>query len=233
VSHGNEPDIMSAGGASVKNIVIGVAVAALMALGGAAWGDASLLGPTGLVAIPTAEVLGMAQWNVGISGLWIGDNNDATVLYGNVGLLPRLEVGAARQDFDQGEAETLLNAKLGLMHAIPGEVSLAVGVVDLTDQIDRSPYVVMSHTLGAGVIMRKGMVTSPQVHVGIGGGRFDGLFAGFSAMINDDVKTMAEFDGDHFNLGATWPLGPNLTGTLAVLNDFGDLGAGLTFSSPW
>jgi len=217
----------------VRNIVIGVTVAALMALGGAAWGDASLFGPTGLLAIPTAEVLGMSQWDVGVSAMWIGDNNDANVLYGNVGLLPRLEGGAARTDFDQGEAETLLNAKLGLLHAIPGEVSLAVGVVDLTDQIDRSPYVVLSHTLGAGVLMRKGTVTSPQVHVGIGGGRFDGLFAGFSAMMNEQVKVMAEFDGDAFNLGATWPLGPNLTGTLAVLNDFDDLGAGLTLSSPW
>ena len=44
---------------------------------------------------------------------------------------------------------------------------------------------------------------------------------------------MAEYDGDDINLGATWPLLPNLTGTLAVLNGLDDLGAGLTLSSPW
>lgn len=232
MSHGNEPDIMSAGGANVRQIIIGLLVVASLALGGAAWGDASLFGPTGLLAIPTAELLGMTQWNVGASAIWIGDN-DADVLYGNMGLLPRLEVGVARTDFDQGEAETLVNAKLGLLHAVPGEVSLAVGVVDLTDQMDRSVYVVLSHTLGAGVLMRKGTVTSPQVHVGIGGGRFDGLFAGLSATVEERVKVMAEYDGDDINLGATWPLAPNLTGTLAVLNGLDDLGAGLTLSSPW
>ncbi len=175
----------------------------------------------------------MTQWNVGATALWVEEGDNVNVVYANAGLLPRLEIGVAREDFEEGEAETLVNAKLGLLHPIPGKISLAVGMIDITDQIDRSAYAVLSHTLGAGLLMRRGTVTSPRLHVGIGGGRFDGLFGGLSATVDGRVQVLAEYDGDDVNLAATWPVATNLTGTVAVLNGLDDLGAGLALSSPW
>ena len=217
----------------MRRFAVGIAVAVLVAVPVGAWAGPSLLGPSGLVTIPTAEVLGMTTWNAGATALWMEEGADVNVLYANVGLLPRLEVGVARVDPDQGEAESVVNAKLSLARALPGKVSLAVGMSDITDQMDRSAYVVASHVLGAGLVMRRGMVTSPQVHVGIGGGRFDGLFGGVSATIDGRVTVMAEYDGDDVNIGATWPLAMNFAGTIAVLNGLEDFGAGLTLSSPW
>jgi len=217
----------------VKRLAVGIAALLLTALPVAAWAGPSLLGPSGLVTVPTAETLGMAQWNVGASALWVEDGDDVSLLHANVGLLPKLEVGVARTDLAEGEAETLVNAKLGLWLPIPGKISLAAGVEDITDQVDRSAYAVASHTLGAGLVLTEGKVTYPQVHVGIGGGRFDGLFGGVSVTIGGRVLAMAEYDGDDVNLGATWPLAMNLTGTVAVLNGLEDLGAGVALSSPW
>ncbi|UCC68213.1 MAG: hypothetical protein JSV79_14080 [Armatimonadota bacterium] len=217
----------------MRRLPIAIAVMVLIAAPVGAWAGPSLVGPSGLVTIPTAEVLGMTEWNAGISELWIEDGENVSVVYANVGLMPRMEVGASREDFEAGEAETLVNAKLGLIRNVPGEVSLAVGMVDVTDQVDRTAYAVLSHTLGAGLMMRRGKVTSPQLHVGIGGGRFDGLFGGVSATLDGRMQVMAEYDGDDVNLAAIWPVAMNLTGTVAVLNGLDDLGVGLALSSPW
>ena len=197
------------------------------------WAAPSLLGPTGLVTIPTADVLGMGQFTVGLTAVAADEGEEETILYANTGLLPRLEAGFAREEFDDAETETLLNAKLRLLGPLPGKVSLAVGMSDITDQVDRSGYVVVSHTLGAGLLTRFGQVTTPEIHVGAGAGRFDGLFGGVSTTVDRRVGLMAEYDGDDINIGARMPVAPQLEATVAALDGLGDLALGLSFSSPW
>jgi len=217
----------------VRRLAIGIAVALLVGLPGAALAAPSLHGPTGLVMIPTAEVLGMAQWNAGVTAVRIGDGADENVVYANLGLLPSFELGFARDKFEASEAETVVNAKLRLAGPFPGETSFAAGLIDITDQIDRSGYAVVSHTLGAGLLMREGQITAPQLHVGLGGGRFDGLFAGVSTTVNRRVGVMVEYDGEDFNAAAKWPLSVNLEATVAALDGVEDFGVGVSFSNPW
>lgn len=216
----------------MRRLLLGVAVFALMIGGAAAYADPSLLGPTGLVTVPTAETLGLLQWNVGGANVWADSGPDESVVYANIGLLPRLEIGFSRIEPEDGDAETLLNAKLRIV-GLPGKVTLAVGAVDLTDQIDQSAYVVLTHDLGAGIISPKGQFTKPQVHVGVGGGQFDGIFGGVSLTLSGKTDVMAEYDGENVNVGARWPIIPKVSLTAAALDGFDDLALGLSLKSPW
>lgn len=214
---------------------LGLVLAVVAALGwaGSASAQPSLVGPTGVIVVPSAETLGVLQWNVGATGILVEEGENESLLYANVGLTRDLEIGVARWKLQRRQAETTVNAKLRLLGPLPGEVSLAVGALDLTDQLERSGYVVLSHVVGAGILLRRGRVVSPQVHVGIGGGRFDGLFAGFSAVVDGEVEVMADWDGDQVNVGIRWPLASDLEASVAALNNLDDLAVGLSFSSPW
>lgn len=209
-----------------------VAVLVLVVMPMMAWASPSLVGPTGLLLIPTAEVLDTARWNVGGS-LVTGDGGDVTALYANAGLFKGLEIGASRLKAEGGDAETFVNAKLRIPEPVPAKVSLAVGVIDVTDQVDSTPYLVLSHMIGGGLILQQGAFSAPQVHVGLGGGQLDGLFAGLSAKVKDKLDVMAEYDGSNINLGAKLPLGAKVEVTAAALDDLGTFGLGLSFSSPW
>lgn len=216
----------------MRRLIVLVAVLAVMIGAAAAYADSSLLGPTGLVTVPTADTLGILQWNVGGASVWAGSGPDESVVYANIGLLPRLEVGFSRIEPEDGDAETLLNAKLRIV-GLPGKVTLAVGAVDLTDQIDRSAYVVLTHDLGAGIISPKGQFTKPQVHVGVGGGQLDGIFGGVSLTVSGKADVMAEYDGEDVNVGVRWPIIPKVSLTAAALDGFDDLALGLSLKSPW
>jgi len=217
----------------MRRLATVVAVLAVVAAGPtAAWSSSSLLGPTGLLLTPTAEVLGMSQWNAG-GALLADDAEDVTALYANVGLFKGLEVGASRVKPEGGGAETFVNAKFLLPQPIPLKLSLAVGVVDITDQVDSTPYVVFSHMIGGGLILQQGAFSSPQVHVGIGGGQLDGIFGGISAKLKDRIDVMAEYDGDDIKLGAKFPLSANVQVTAAALDGLDDFGVGVSLSSPW
>ena len=216
----------------MRRFCLWVAVLMLVVSTSVAWGSPSLLGPTGLLRVPTADALGMLQWNAGASNIWASGGPNESNLYANVGLLPRLEVGACRNEFEDLESETLLNAKYAFLK-LPGEIALAGGVIDLTDQIDRSAYAVVSHELGAGVISPHGQFTMPRLHVGVGGGRFDGLFGGVSVVVGTKADVMAEYDGEDFNLGVRLPLIPKVELTAAAMNSFDDFGLGVAARSPW
>ena len=217
----------------MRRLTVVVALALALACSGAGWAASSLLGPTGLVLIPTADVLAMTQFSVGLTQVWADADQDETLVYANVGLLPKLEVGFTHEDFQNHESETILNAKVRLLGPLPGKVTLAGGVMDLTDQVDRSLYLVASHTLGAGLLTEFGQVTTPQLHVGIGGGQLNGLFAGVSTTVNRKLALMAEYDGDDINIGARLPVAPQLDANMALLHGLDDIAVGLSFSSPW
>jgi len=216
----------------MRRLLLGVAVLALIVGASGAWADSSLLGPTGLVTIPTAETLGLLRWNVGGANIWAGSGPDESVVYANIGLLPRLELGFSRLEAEDAEAETVLNAKLRVV-GMPGKITLAVGAFDLTDQIDRSVYAVVSHDLGAGILSPKGQFTKPQLHFGVGGGRFDGIFGGISVTVGGKADVMAEYDSENLNLGVRWPLVPKVAVTAAALDSFDDFSLGVALNSPW
>jgi len=193
----------------------------------------SLLGPTGLILTPTADTLGMAEFDVGVSGIHSDNDMNETIVYGNAGVLPGLEVGLSRDRIEHGERQTVANAKLRLFRPPLGRFTVSTGMIDITDQVDRTSYVVLSHAIGAGVITRLGPIALPQVHIGIGNGRLDRVFGGASTVVGRRVEVMAEYDGTHVNVGARVPLALRFAATVAGLDGFRDVAAGVSFSSPW
>jgi len=91
----------------VRRFLVAVVLVCLIAGGASAWADPSLVGPTGLLRIPTAQSLGMLQWTAGASQVWAASGPDESYVYANVGLLPKLEIGATRQEFEDQQAETV------------------------------------------------------------------------------------------------------------------------------
>ena len=216
----------------VRRFLVVLALVSLIAGGASAWADTSLVGPTGLLRIPTADTLGMLQWNAGATQVWAGSGPDESYVYANIGLLPKLEIGATRLEFEDSEAETILNAKYRFL-GLPGQITLAAGIIDITDQIDQSAYAVVSHELGAGLVSPQGQFTMPVLHVGIGSGSFDGLFGGLSVTVGGKADVMAEYDGQEFNFGARFPLIPKVSVTAATLDGLDDFSLGVSAHSPW
>ncbi len=161
------------------------------------------------------------------------------MLFADVGVLPGLEVGATQEKLEGADAHTLLNAKFRLPLGIPGAIaaplkfSVAVGALDLTDEDQRSVYIVATHTLGAGLIPSVGSVSAPRLTLGYGAGRFnDSLFGGVSVNYSR-TELMAEYDGNNLNLGAKIPVAPKLEVTAAGLDGLNHYTLGLSFCSPW
>ncbi len=217
----------------MRRLLIAVAVILLIAVASGAWAQPSLIGPTGLIRAPTAATLDALRWNVGASNVWADGGPDESFVYANVGLTSRLEIGATRAELEDQEAETVLNLKLRFLGPIAGKITLAAGAIDITDQVDRSGYLVLTHELGAGLVSSGGQFSRPQIHLGAGSGRLDGLFGGLSIVVRGETDLLLEYDGQEFNLGLRHRIVPTFSAAVAALDTFDDIALGLYLTSPW
>ncbi|MCE5198557.1 MAG: YjbH domain-containing protein [Armatimonadota bacterium] len=182
-------------------------------------------GYTGLMMTPTADTLRTGGVDFGAVFL-NNDNNDTTFVSGNFGLLDSLEVGAAMVSPEHGDSNGIINAKFGLLKENLTTPALAIGVSDLTDQFDSTPYVVVSKSLQ----LKNQSLLAPRLHVGVGGGNLDGLFAGLSARISDRTQLMVEYDTDDVNFGLQFAAAQNLRLHAGLLG--GDnLGLGMSYNA--
>jgi hypothetical protein len=204
--------------------------AALLALAGAVAAAPSFYGYTGLVAVPTADALDKDDYNVLAFTLNLEEGADSDIYGANLGLAEGLEVGFARFRPDEGDSETYLNAKYKFAPETEDRPALAAGLFDLTDELDTTVYVVMSKSLMARSRTRFGDISTPRLHFGIGGGQFDGVFAGLSAVLADRLMLMVEHDSDQVNFGARLALTDEIRAHFAGLDGFDDIGLGLSFN---
>ena len=154
------------------------------------------LGYTGLMMTPTADTLKTGGIDFGAVFL-NNDNSNTTFWSANVGLLDSLEVGAAMVSPEHGDSHGIINAKFGLLKENTAMPALAIGVSDLTDQLDSTPYVVVSKSLP----LKGQSVWAPRLHAGVGGGRLNGVFAGLSVKATDRIQLMVEYDTNDVNFG--------------------------------
>ena len=165
---------------------------------------ASWFGSTGLIVTPTAYVLDPARAQVGYHHIASDHDAPAVNLYnGNVGIIPGLEAGVSRID-DGFNAETVFNAKYHLQMSkllnTAGMPDVAVGVFDLSNQINRAWYVVASKQLDLG----DKAIPSLGLHLGFArnkarAGTLDGIFGGVDASICNKIVAQAEYDSDKLN----------------------------------
>ncbi len=173
----------------------------------------SWLGFTGLVYTPTA-LLSPPQQISGFAHQVKVDDNDRRIYGATVGLTSALEVGAARvTKVRQPTAEityateTVVNfkyqANLGGLFNNPMMPKMVIGTYDISDQINRVNYIVLSQSLGLA-----GETVSPlpemNAHIGYGnaersGGPLDGIFGGIDFIPFQHALVQLEHDGEDIN----------------------------------
>jgi len=194
-------------------------------LPGIAIADASYFGYTGLIFTPTAEAISLGRSNA--VGVFVNgdDNVDQTFVGGNVGITKNIEVGAAWLDSDPGDSEVILNAKWQILAESETQPAFALGFADISDEIDATPYAVVTKSLN----LMGTSLHAPKISVGVGDGILDGLFAGLSFFAGDRTELIAEYDTENFNIGARFNLTEQFKINAALL-DGDDFAVGLNFS---
>jgi hypothetical protein len=212
--------------------LIGVVVAGLMLFGLAAPATAapSLGGYTGLLLTPTADALDRDEYNLGFFALNLEEGGDENVYVANLGLADGVEVGVARVKPEEGASETFVNAKYRIRPEDGKKPALAAGVMDATDELETSVYFVMSQSLSTLLKSSNEEITNPRLHLGVGGGRLKGLFAGASVALGDTLSLMAEYDTDDINLGARLAVGHGFRAHAGWLNGLDDFAIGASFN---
>jgi hypothetical protein len=180
-----------------KRIPCVLVLLALVVVSSQAAATPAYFGYTGLMLTPTADTLKMGGVNFGAVYLNNDNDNNTTFWSANVGLLPSLEVGAAVVAPEEGDSQAIINAKFRLFKETLATPALSIGVSDLADQLEATPYVVVSKSLP----LKSENVWSPRFHVGLGSGNLDGLFAGLSAKATDRIQLMVEYDTSDVNIG--------------------------------
>jgi len=209
-------------------VVLAVAVAAVPALAAP-----SFYGYTGLIRVPTAEALDTDEYNAAAFALEVEEGTDSNIYAANLGLARGLEVGIARLRPDEGDSETLVNAKYRFARETGANPAVAAGVIDATDEIETTAYVVMSKSLPKRYETHYGEITSPMIHLGIGGGQLDGLFGAISVVFADRLTIMVEQDTEQVNFGARLALSDEWRVYFAGFDGFDDVGLGVSFNKSY
>jgi hypothetical protein len=225
--------------------VMSILVAGSLAMmAGTAVAAPSFLGPTGLIETPTADALDKDDYNLAVFTLNLEEGADSNIYAANLGLAEGLEVGFARHSPEDGAGETFVNApedgagetfvnaKYTFSRETEANPAIAAGVMDFTDEVNTTTYVVLSKVLESRWETRFGEITAPRVHFGVGGGQLDGIFGGFSVALGERVLLMVEYDSDVVNCGARMALGNHVRAHVAVLDGFAfdDVGLGVSFN---
>ncbi len=170
----------------------------------------TVLGPTGLLATPNTDTVGTA--NIQLGGWYVNDfANTATV---NFGPLPMLEVTGSWVDPQVGTSEEIFSAKWRFKEDSFTKPSVAVGIIDITDRFDLTPYVVVQkgfHVGGNGLTVSAGYANSTMM--------LDGFFAGADLQLGGKYHVLAEYDSDDINAGVRVPISDRIEVTGGVVQD--------------
>jgi hypothetical protein len=199
----------------------------------------SWLGNTGLVFTPTANVSGAR----GASVSWHRINRDPDsldVTNLSFSFQDTVEIGGSLVDGGgMADNKLLAHAKWVVPAArwLKNEEfpALAIGAIDLTNEINRAYYIVLSKTVPLGV---EAGGTGSLISLSLGfadnhanGGALDGLFGGAEFAGFKNTVVQAEYDGDAFNADLRWRLSERFGADVGTMD--GDLGFGVTYAASY
>ena len=163
----------------------------------------STSGATGMIRIPTADILRPGHISAG-AYYW----QDHSTVVAAVGLPTGLEVSAAAPWHKGVSGNWTVNAKVALTQEGLLLPAIAIGGEDLGEQNQRSYYAAVSKALPFGF----------RVHVGAGTARFKGMFGAVEKVLNPTslrkkqqggfpvTSLIVEMDGQKMNYGARMSL---------------------------
>ena len=192
------------------------------------WGAPSFQGYTGLLNVPSADVLDSGGYNLGFhnTDLDITIINAFCANYGAKVETLTSEFGMLKWNPKNGASETLLNAKCRIKEQTAISPAIAIGIYDLTNEINSTVYVVVSKRFSLPSL--KPSIHDLNGHLGIGGGKLKGFFMGLDVAIDPKTTAIAEYDSEDINFGLRMNLLPNVFVDAALL-DFGHLGFGISY----
>ena len=168
------------------------------------WGLAqpSLNGATGLLELPTADVVKKESFGIGIYSA-----DDVKIRNMDYGLAEKLEVSFANEKHDI-EQINKFNVKYVLLSETVLTPGLAVGINDLTGKSERSTFAVVS----------KGLPLGFRVHAGIGSGDFEKGFVALEknitpllgANVFPSTTLLVEYNDNNINYGMRMSIVPDL-----------------------
>jgi len=211
-------------------VALAVACASVLALSSApSCASPSWQGYSGLFLMPTADVLGPNKFGVNVA---VRDKDDLTANWysGSFGLRNGLEIGVTKVQPNPPIAEdTVVHAKYQILPAEGRRPAVAVGVFDITDEINSTVYVVASKEVSKQLGKRAALF---RVHAGVGGGQIDQFMFGGEAVLGEYqyVHLLAEHINDQVNMGARFAI-PGGIKLDAVFLDLDTLGLGATYCS--
>ncbi len=214
----------------VKIMIVSLTLAFLLA--SVAMAVPSFRGYTGLVVIPTADVLDQGEYSVGVMTEEADDfeANDVFAMYSPTN---NFEIGInSIQLVNASERETQINAKYRLMAETEQRAAVAFGLIDASDEIESTAYAVFSKSLMRGIKVFDNDITNLRGHIGIGGGQLDGLFFGVSLFAGNRVMFSYEWDSRDSNIGfrLTPVRGLRLHAAWFDVGGRDDLGFGVSFT---
>lgn len=157
-------------------------------------------GKSGLINIPNAYVLRKGHGGIGYFNVPNGYS-----LAGNISLMKNVEFSYSRWKLHNTNDKNIYGLKTVLKQEDILRPAIAIGVEDISDDLDRSFYLVASKQMPWGL----------RLHMGVKSGSYEnGLFYGVEKQIRltknyMDKKSfipvlnfMLEYDGQHLNYGA-------------------------------
>lgn len=206
------------------------ALACLAATAGLAVAAPSFFGYTGLISTPTADSLQRGDYNLAAFTINLEEGADSTVYAANLGIIDNLELGFARVKPEEASGETFINAKFMFEPETEAHPQIAAGLIDFTNEVDTTVYVVVSKTFWKEYATAHGDITAPRVHLGIGGGQLDGIFGGVSAVVGQRLALMLEYDSDDVNWGARLAVTDEIRIHFGAFDGLDDIGLGASFN---
>jgi hypothetical protein len=187
-----------------KTIKITVLAAMCMVVPLAAEAKISPSGTSGIINTPSAFVRRPGHISIGYDM-----TKEDKILHGNLALPLGLEVAGAQVDPKHDNNYSMVSAKWNVLPSTPATPAIAIGGDDLGNEKDRRGYVVASMALPMGF----------KIHAGVGTDQYK---HGFGALEKDfkigsqALTLMGEYDGSHFNYGASLPLAKFTTAEIGV-----------------
>jgi hypothetical protein len=158
---------------------------------------------TGLLNTPVAAVLAPGQARVTGNSASVNDLSDDS---GSVAIGPAEGLELSVMGL-QRYAWTVNLQALALDEAKGAPFSFALGVQNLAErhvaEVDEMGHPSMAYRSVYAVVSKR-VASTARLHLGTGGGRFDGVFGGADVFVTPDLQLMAEWDGQETNAGFRW-----------------------------